>query len=75
METCTVQLETEFVLLAAVLKLAGLVGSGGEAKQLIRDGLVHVNGAADVRRGAKIRPGDVVTLQVDPPVRISVIAE
>lgn len=74
MHETTIQLESEFVLLAALLKLAGLVGSGGEAKLLIRDGLVHVNGQADTRRGAKIRPGDVVSVQVDPPVSISVVA-
>jgi len=69
-----IQLESEFILLAALLKLAGVVGSGGEAKRLIQDGLVQVNGEADTRRGAKIRPGDVVSIEVDPPVRISVVA-
>lgn len=74
MQETTIQLESEFVLLAALLKLAGVVGSGGEAKLLIRDGLVQVNGAAETRRGAKIRPGDVVSVRVDPPLRISVAA-
>ena len=69
-----IQLESEFILLAALLKLAAVVGSGGEAKRLIQDGLVQVNGVADTRRGAKIRPGDVVSIEVDPPVRISVVA-
>jgi len=70
----TIQLKTEFIRLGAALKLAGVVGSGGEAKHLIQMGLVHVNGKPDTRRGAKLRPGDSILLDVDPPVRIAVVA-
>lgn len=75
MNETTIELKSEFVTLASLLKLAGVVGSGGEAKQLIRDGLVHVNGEADTRRGAKIRPGDLVSIQVEPPIRLSVVSD
>ncbi len=68
----TIQLETDFIALSALLKLAGVVGSGGEAKLLIRDGLVLLNGAEETRRGAKVRPGDQVVVQTEPAVRISV---
>ena len=44
------------------MKIANLVGSGGEAKVLIQDGLVMVNGDVCTQRGKKIRPGDTVKL-------------
>lgn len=57
-----VRIETEFIKLEALLKYASLVGSGGEAKNLIQDGLVSVNGEVCTMRGKKIRPGDRVSL-------------
>lgn len=68
----TVQLTTEFIKLDALLKLAGVAGSGGHAKQLILEGLVRVNDEVAAQRGKKIRPGDVVELDLDPAVRIAV---
>ena len=50
------------------LKLANLVGSGGEAKILITDGLVKVNGEVEERRGRKLQEGDVVQLDDGEPV-------
>ena len=70
-----IPLRTEFIRLGALLKLAGVAGTGGEAKLMIQDGLVHVNGAAELRRGAKIRPGDVVSIELEPPVELQVEAE
>ena len=52
--------ETEFIKLDALLKFAVLVGSGGEAKTVIADGMVSVNGEVCTMRGKKIRPGDTV---------------
>lgn len=52
----------EYIRLGQALKLAGLVSSGVEAKVLIQDGLVTVNGEVDLRRGKKLRPGDVFAL-------------
>lgn len=57
-----ITITTEFIKLDALLKFAALVGSGGEAKQLIQDGFVRVNGAVCLERGKKIRPGDTVEL-------------
>ena len=71
----TVHLHTEFIRLAALLKLAGVVGTGGEAKLLVQDGHVQVNGTVNTQRGAKIRPGDAVVVALDPPVTIVVAAE
>ena len=71
----TIRLKTEFITLAAALKLAGAVGSGGEAKHLIKEGLVQLNGKPDSRRGAKVRAGDSILVDVDPPLRIAVVDE
>ncbi len=70
----TVDLHTEFIRLGALLKLADIVQSGGEAKLLIQDGYVSVNDAIETRRGAKIRPGDRVRLALDETVTIEVRA-
>lgn len=55
-----VTITTEFIKLQDLLKFAGLVETGGEAKALIRDGQVYVNGEVCTQRGKKIRPGDDV---------------
>jgi ribosome-associated protein len=55
-----VPIREDFIKLDSLLKLAVLVGSGGEAKQVILDGLVTVNGEVCTQRGRKIRPGDLV---------------
>ena len=68
-----IQLKTEFITLAAALKLAGAVGTGGEAKHLIKQGLVRLNGKPDTRRGAKVRAGDSILVDVEPRLRISVV--
>lgn len=71
MET-TIELTTEFIKLDALLKVAAVAESGGQAKLLIREGLVSVNGQRALQRGKKIRPGDVVEVEVAPTVRIVV---
>jgi len=50
----------EPIRLDQFLKLHGLAQSGGEAKHLIQDGAVKVNGETETRRGRKLRSGDVV---------------
>ena len=62
MEKNTVSITTEFIKLDSLLKLANAVGSGGEAKILIQEGEVRVNGETCTMRGKKSRPGDVVSL-------------
>lgn len=56
----TIQIETEFIKLDSLLKVAALVGTGGEAKYAIQEGMVKVNGEVCTMRGKKIRPGDMV---------------
>ena len=56
----SILIHTDFIKLDAMLKFAGLVETGGEAKLLIQDGEVLVNGEVCTMRGKKLRPGDVV---------------
>lgn len=56
-----IAITTEYIKLDALLKFAALVGTGGEAKTVIADGLVSVNGEVCTMRGKKLRPGDVVS--------------
>ena len=60
METITIT--TEYIKLPDLLKLAGVVYTGGEAKVLIQEGAVTVNGEVCTQRGKKLRPGDTVRL-------------
>lgn len=55
-----INITTEFIKLQDLLKLANLVGTGGEAKIVIQNGDVSVNGEVCTMRGKKIRPGDMV---------------
>lgn len=50
------------IRLGQLLKLASLVEVGGDAKVVLADGLVRVNGEVETRRGRQVRPGDVVEL-------------
>ena len=56
-----IRIRDEFIKLGQALKAAGLVESGVEAKEVIQDGLVKVNGETDTRRGRKLYAGDIVT--------------
>ena len=56
-----VAIQTEYIKLDALLKYAALVGTGGEAKIAVAEGMVKVNGEVCTQRGKKIRPGDTVS--------------
>ncbi len=62
MKKKSVRIDTEFIKLEALLKFAGLTGTGGEAKVRIQNGEVEVNGEVCTMRGKKLRSGDTVTL-------------
>ena len=51
----------EFIRLGQVLKAVGMVDSGAEAKEVIQEGLVSVNGETETRRGRKLYSGDIVS--------------
>ena len=56
----TLKLRDDFIKLGQALKAAGLVESGVDAKFVIQDGLVKVNGQIEVQRGKKLVSGDIV---------------
>lgn len=60
-----VEITDDIIRLGQFLKLAGLAESGAQARELITEGEVSVNGEVDTRRGRQLRKGDVVT--VDAP--------
>lgn len=57
------QISGEYIKLDSFLKLVNEAGSGGEAKILIAEGSVLVNGEPEFRRGRKLRPGDSVAIE------------
>ena len=57
----TIHIKDDFIKLGQALKLAGLVDSGVDAKFVIQDGLVKVNGAVETQRGKKLVKGDIVS--------------
>ena len=57
-----IEITTPFIKLDALLKFASLVGTGGEAKAAVQDGLVLVNGERCTQRGRKLVAGDEVSL-------------
>ncbi len=63
MNTQKVAITTPFIKLDALLKYAGVCGTGGEAKLLITQGRVLVNGAVCIMRGKKLIPGDIIAFQ------------
>ncbi len=60
-----VKITTPFIKLEQLLKFAGLVSTGGEAKVVILEGQVKVNGNVELARGKKVYPGDIVTYKND----------
>lgn len=59
----TIRLREDFIKLGQALKAAGLVESGAEAKEVILDGMVTVNGEVVLQRGKKLYDGDVISFQ------------
>ncbi len=57
-----IEIYTEYIKLDSFMKLSSMVRTGGEAKELIAEGRVLVNGEPCLMRGKKLRPGDTVQL-------------
>ena len=55
-----IKINTEFITLSQMMKIESLVQSGGEAKQIILEGLVLVNGQVCTQRGRKLYPEDQI---------------
>jgi len=71
MQKLTFELNGQFVEINQLLKLSGLVDSGGAGKNLVASGVVSVDGKKELRKTAKIRAGQTVSLG---DVHISVMA-
>ena len=69
MERHEISISTEYIKLQDLLKFAGAVETGGDAKLIIQEGRVAVNGEVCTMRGKKLRPGDRADL---PGIRIIV---
>ncbi|MBS3976662.1 MAG: RNA-binding S4 domain-containing protein [Syntrophomonadaceae bacterium] len=68
-----VSIKTEQIDLDQFLKWAEIVGSGGEAKYLIKEGLVLVNGAIEKRRSRSLFRGDIVEITNSSQIKIQII--
>lgn len=55
-----IKIQTEYVKLGQFLKFSGIITNGGEAKELLEEGLVFVNNKVEMARGKKLYPGDIV---------------
>ena len=62
MESHEIKIYTEFIKLQDLLKFAGAVETGGDAKLIIQEGRVDVNGEPCAMRGKKLRPGDTAVI-------------
>ena len=71
MQEETFELNAEFIELNQLLKLVGVVDSGGAGKALVASGEVSVDGEIELRKTCKVRAGSVVTLG---DIRITVVA-
>ena len=58
MQEQTIEIKTEYIKLQDLLKFAGVMDTGGMAKEVIQAGEVKVNGEVCTMRGKKMRPGD-----------------
>lgn len=63
MEEISLREGDDYIKLGQLLKKSNMMSSGVDAKMVILDGLVSVNGEVELRRGKKIYPGDVVTFE------------
>ena len=68
-----IKINTEYIKLDQLLKFAGLCQTGGEAKWVIEEGLVSLNGETVKQRGKKCYPGDEISLLSDPPYKGKII--
>lgn len=74
-QTEQIKITTEFIKLDQLLKFSGAADIGSEAKAMILDGIVDVNGETCTMRGKKIRGGDVVEIHGDDIIlRLEVVA-
>jgi ribosome-associated protein len=64
-------IEGEYITLGQLIKAVGFSDTGGSVKYFLEETPVTVNGEPDTRRGRKLRPGDLVIVGDEPPIRIT----
>ncbi|MFY7989299.1 MAG: RNA-binding S4 domain-containing protein [Fluviicola sp.] len=69
MEQITFTIEGEYIELIGLLKATGIAQTGGHAKQIVEDGFILRNGEEELRKRAKLIPGDVIL--VDESIEIT----
>ncbi len=71
-----IEITTEFIKLDSMLKFAGLTETGGEAKEVVLEGRVMVNGEVCLQRGKKLFDGDTVYIpEIDTELTVTVTAK
>lgn len=75
MSDSTFPIHTEYIDLLQFLKATGIAATGGEAKMLVDDGFIQVNGEYESRRRRKLRPGDRVDIALDPAESWGIVAQ
>lgn len=75
MSDSTFPIHTEYIDLLQFLKATGIAATGGEAKMLVDEGFIRVNGADESRRRRKLRPGDRVDIALDPAESWGIVAQ
>jgi len=69
-EEATIAIRDEYITLQQLLKMAGVIGTGGEAKHYLAETAVLVNGEPEQRRGRKLQPGDLIVAPGVAPIRL-----
>ena len=75
MSDSTFPIHTEYIDLLQFLKATGIAATGGEAKMLVDEGFIRVNGEDESRRRRKLRPGDRVDVALDPVESWGIVAQ
>ncbi|GAB7128017.1 RNA-binding S4 domain-containing protein [Amantichitinum ursilacus] len=75
MQHLEVEIDSEFIALNDLLKICGLVDSGGAGKALVATGIVKVNGEQELRKTNKIRPGMQVQVADDVVIDVKAAPE
>ena len=75
MSDSTFPIHTEYIDLLQFLKATGIAATGGEAKMLVDEGFIRVNGEDESRRRRKLRPGDRVDVALDPAESWGIVAQ
>lgn len=72
MKTVEIKIHTDFIKLDSLLKFAGVVETGGIAKEIIAEERIKVGGEVCTMRGKKIRPGDMVQIdEIDTQIVVT----